>query len=159
MSDTDPLASLAPGAISVTPHLVIDGAAEAIEFYERAFDAIELMRLPGPDGRIMHACVSINGSPVMLVDQNLEYDMKGPKALGGSPVTLHLNVADADAAAAKAEAAGATIAMAVSEQFWGDRYGVVVDPYGHQWAVATPRPGGPATNEELAEAMERATPM
>jgi len=142
-----------PAPISVTPHLVIDGAAEAIEFYKDAFDAIELMRLPGPDGRIMHACVSINGSPIMLVDENLAFGMRGPKALGGSPVTIHLNVADADAAAAKAAAAGATIAMDVSEQFWGDRYGVVVDPFGHQWAVATPQPGGPKTIEEMSAAM------
>lgn len=122
----------------LAPHLVCAGAAEAIDFYKRAFGAEELMRLDGSDGTIMHAGLSINGAMVLLVDENLEVGLKGPKVLGGSPVTINLGVDDADAWAARAVEAGATLAMPVEEQFWGDRYGVVVDPFGHVWALVTP---------------------
>lgn len=97
-----------------------------------------MIRMPGPDGRLMHASIRINDSSVMLVDENDKHEMLGPKALGGTPVTIHLIVDDADAVAKKAAAAGATIVMPVAEQFWGDRYGIVEDPFGHRWAVATP---------------------
>lgn len=143
---------LDPAAFGVIPHLVVDGAADAIDFYARAFGATELSRLPGPGGLIMHATIAINGAPVMLVDQNEQLGNLGPTALGGTPVTIHLNVADADAFAAAAADAGATVAMPVTQQFWGDRYGVLVDPYGHQWSVATPRPEGPMTPDEMQAA-------
>ena len=132
------------------------GAAEAIDFYVRAFGAEEVMRLPGSDGKLMHSCVLINGSPVMIVDESIDWGLRGPLSLGGSPVTLNLGVPDADAWADRAVAAGATLAMPVSEQFWGDRYGVVVDPFGHQWALVTPVRS--LNQEELADAMAATTP-
>jgi PhnB protein len=116
------------GIQSLSPHLVCAGAADAIKFYEQAFGAKEMIRLPGPDGKLMHACISINGSSVMLVDENRQHGMLSPKALGGTPVTMHLIVEDADVAAAKAIAAGAKTIMPVADMFWGDRYGVVEDP-------------------------------
>jgi uncharacterized glyoxalase superfamily protein PhnB len=144
-----------PGVHTLSPHLVCAGAAEAIEFYKAAFGASELVRLAGPDGRLMHACLSINGSSVMLVDENRDYGMLSPKALGGSPVTIHLIVADADAVAQRAASAGATIKMPVQDMFWGDRYGVLEDPFGHHWSVATPQ-RAPMTAEELAAAARNA---
>lgn len=143
--------NLPPGVHQLSPHLVCDGAADAIDFYARAFDGEELMRLPGDDGRIMHACVSINGSSVLLVDENLEYGLIGPKALGGSPVTIHLVVPDADATFDRAVAAGGTARMPVAEMFWGDRYGVLEDPFGHRWSVATPQ-RAPMSVDEIREA-------
>jgi uncharacterized glyoxalase superfamily protein PhnB len=124
--------------VPLAPHLVCDDAAAAIEFYKRAFGAQELTRLPDQNGKMMHASVSINGAPVMLMDEMEEWGTKGPKTLGGSPVTLNLGVDDADAWAERAVAAGATLVMPVAEQFWGDRYGVVEDPFGHSWALITP---------------------
>ncbi len=132
--------SISDGMHRLSPHMVCAGAAEAIDFYIEAFGAEEIMRTPGPDGKLLHAAVSINGSSVMLVDENLEFGMFSPKALDGSPVTIHLIVDDADAWMKRAVAAGGVEAMAVQEVFWGDRYGVVVDPFGHSWALATPQP-------------------
>lgn len=130
--------SPAPGLMhTVSPHLVCAGAAEAIDFYKAAFAAEEMVRLQGPDGKLMHACLMICGSTVMLVDENPAWGMLGPKALKGSPVTVHLFVADVDAFVARAVEAGATVAMPVADMFWGDRYGVIVDPFGHRWSVAT----------------------
>lgn len=123
----------------VIPHLVCAGAADAIEFYKKAFGATEAMRLPSPDGKIMHACVSINGSPVMLCDEFPEMCNVSPNALGGFAVTLHLTVDDVDAVVAQAADAGAEVVMPVQDMFWGDRYGVLRDPFGHRWSVATPQ--------------------
>ena len=125
------------GMHSVTPHLVCAGAADAIEFYKKAFGAVEEARLPGPGGKLMHAMIRIGDSAVMLVDENPEWGMLGPKSLKGSPVTIHLYVEDADAFAARAVKAGAKITMPLQDQFWGDRYGTLVDPFGHNWSVAT----------------------
>ena len=122
---------------TVTPHLVCAGAADAIEFYKKAFGAVEGGRLPGPKGRLMHAMIRIEGSAVMLVDEMPEWGALGPKALKGSPVTIHLYVDDADAFAQRAAAAGAKITMPVADMFWGDRYGKLEDPFGHQWSVGT----------------------
>jgi PhnB protein len=122
----------------LTPHLCVAGAADAIDFYARAFGATELMRLPGQDGRLMHAAILLNGAMVMLNDEYPDMGGLGPKARGGTSVTLHLVVADADAAAARAVAAGATVVVPVADQFWGDRYGIVADPFGHHWALAHP---------------------
>ena len=140
MSDQSGETSISEGMHRLSPHMVCAGAAEAIDFYVEAFGAEEIMRTPGPDGKLLHAAVSINGSSVMLVDENLEFGMFSPKALDGSPVTIHLIVDDADAWMKRAVAAGGVEAMAVQEVFWGDRYGVVVDPFGHSWALATPQP-------------------
>jgi uncharacterized glyoxalase superfamily protein PhnB len=136
----------------VSPHLVCKGAARAIDFYKEAFGAKEMMRLAGPDGKIMHACVSINGSSVMLVDEMPDWKVFGPKHLGGTPVTIHLMVDDADAVVDRAVKAGATVKMPVADQFWGDRYGVIEDPFGHSWSVATP--GKPKSEAEIREAMK-----
>jgi len=109
------------GMHTVTPHLICAGAAEAIEFYKKAFNAIETSRLPGPNGRLMHASVRIGDSTVMLVDEMPEHGALGPKSLKGSPVTIHLYVDDVDAVAARAIRAGAKTTMPVTDMFWGDR--------------------------------------
>ncbi len=136
---------------TVTPHLVCAGAAAAIDFYKKAFNAVETGRLPGPDGRLMHALIRIEGSAVMLVDEMPEWGALGPKSLKGSPVTIHLYVADVDAVVARAVAAGAKITMPVADMFWGDRYGIVEDPFGHRWSIATHQRD--MTKKEIIEAM------
>ena len=141
---------------SVTPHLVVDNAAAAIDFYVKAFDAVELGRVPGPEGKLVHAALQINGSTVMLNDDFPE--MSGgksmtPTALGGTPVTIHLTVTDVDVKFQKAVDAGATVVMALEDAFWGDRYGVVQDPFGHQWSLG--QPVREVSMEELAEAMKQ----
>jgi PhnB protein len=140
------------GMHTVTPHLVCAGAAEAIEFYKKAFNATETARMPGPNGKLMHAAVRIGDSTVMLVDEMPEYGSLGPKALKGTPVVVHLYVEDADAFAKRAAEAGAKITMPVTEMFWGDRYGQLEDPFGHRWSVATHvRDVSP---EEMRQAMQ-----
>ena len=125
------------GFHSITPHLVCAGASEAIDFYRRAFNAVEVMRLPGAPGKLMHAQIRIGDSNLMLVDEMPEWGSLGPSALKGTPVTLHLYVNDADAAFAQAIAAGANVKMPLADMFWGDRYGILVDPFGHHWSIAT----------------------
>lgn len=125
------------GMHTLTPHLVCAGAADAIEFYKKAFGAEEMMRMPGPDGKIMHACIRIGDSNLMLVDENPQWGSLGPKALKGSPVTIHYSVEDVDAAVARAVAAGAKVTMPLENTFWGDRYGQLEDPFGHCWSIAT----------------------
>jgi len=138
---------------TVTPHLVCAGASDAIAFYVKAFGAVEAARITRPGGKLMHAMVRIGDSAVMLVDENPEWKALGPKAIGGTPVTLHLYVEDADAVFARAVAAGAEAKMPVSEMFWGDRYGVLTDPFGHSWSVATHVRD--ATPEEMQAAMAK----
>ena len=140
-----------PGMRSLTPHLVCDGAAKAIDFYKAAFKAEELARLPGPDGKLMHGMVRIGDSMLMLVDEMPEHGALGPKKLKGSPVTIHLYVENADAAIAQAAAAGAKVTMPASDMFWGDRYGQVEDPFGHHWSIATHTRD--VTPEEMRQAM------
>jgi uncharacterized glyoxalase superfamily protein PhnB len=125
------------GMHTVTPHLVCNGAASAIEFYKKAFSAVELARLPGPGGKLMHAMIRIGDSAVMLVDEFPDQGGLGPKSLKGSPVTIHLYVEDVDATVKRAVAAGARITMPVEDMFWGDRYGRIEDPFGHHWSIAT----------------------
>jgi uncharacterized glyoxalase superfamily protein PhnB len=125
------------GMHTVTPHLICKGAAEAIEFYKRAFNATELSRLPGQNGRLMHAMIRIGDSTVMLVDEMPEWGALGPQSLKGTPVAIHLYVEDVDAVAAQAVRAGAKTTMPVSDMFWGDRYGQIEDPFGHRWSIAT----------------------
>lgn len=125
------------GMHTVTPHLVCAGAAKAIEFYKKALGASEVMRLQGPDGTLWHAALRIGDSTVMLVDEAPQWGSFGPKALKGTPVTIHLYVNDADAWAERAVEAGAKVTMPVSEAFWGDRYGQIEDPFGHRWSLAT----------------------
>ncbi|HEX4368571.1 MAG TPA: VOC family protein [Rhodopila sp.] len=142
------------GMHALSPHLVCTGAADAIAFYKAAFGATEMMRLAGPDGKLMHASIQVNGSSVMLVDENPAYGMLSPRSLKGSPVTIHLIVKDADAAVQRAAAAGATVRMPVQDMFWGDRYGLLEDPFGHLWSVATPQ--RTMTAEEVAAAAKTA---
>lgn len=125
------------GMHSLTPHLVCGGAADAIAFYQRAFGAVELSRLPGPDGRVMHASVRIGDSVLMLNDEWPEMGAVGPTKLGGTAVTIHLYVTDVDAAVAQAAAAGAKVTMPPADMFWGDRYAQIEDPFGHKWSLAT----------------------
>jgi PhnB protein len=125
------------GMTAVTPHLICAGAADAIEFYKKAFDAEEDQRLNGPGGKLMHASIRIGDSVVMLVDEFPEWGSLGPKSLNGSPVVIHLYVKDADAVVEKAVRAGAKITMPLEDTFWGDRYGKLEDPFGHQWSIAT----------------------
>lgn len=136
--DADAKVTAVPaGMHALTPHLTCKGASDASAFYQKAFDAIELSRMPGPDGRLMHALLRIGDSSLMLVDEFPEWGGKSPAALGGTAVTIHLYVQDADATYAQAISAGASVHMPLSDMFWGDRYGVVTDPFGHQWAIAT----------------------
>jgi len=125
------------GMHTVTPHLVCAGMANAIEFYKTAFGAEEVIRLRGPRDGLIHACLRIGDSTVMLADECPDWGSFGPKSLKGSPVTLQLYVADADDFVARAVAAGAKLIMPVEEMFWGDRYGLLDDPFGHHWSVAT----------------------
>jgi PhnB protein len=147
------------GMHSVTPHLICAGAAKAIDFYKQAFGAQETARLPGPDGRLMHAAVRIGDSTVMLADEMPEWGSLGPNALKGSPVTIHLYVEDADKFVERAAKAGAKVTMPVSEQFWGDRYGKIEDPFGHHWSVATHvRDVGPDEMKMAMKEMEKNMP-
>lgn len=125
------------GMHTVTPHLVCADATKAIAFYQQAFNATEMMRIPGPGGKLIHACVRIGDSLVMLVDENPQWGCLGPLALKGSPITIHLQVEDVDAVFDQAVKTGAKITMPVADMFWGDRYGRVEDPFGHHWAIAT----------------------
>ncbi len=125
------------GMQALSPHLVCAGAAKAIDFYKKAFGATEMMRLPGKGGKLMHGSVQINGALVMLVDEFPEMGAKAPTTLKGTPVTIHLMVDDVDAFTKRAIKAGAKVIMPVSDMFWGDRYGVIEDPFGHRWSIAT----------------------
>ena len=140
----------------VTPHLVVAGAAAAIDFYKKAFGAEELHRALTPDGKkVMHATVRIGDSMVMLADDFPEFGGKPrtPNVLGGTTVTLNLNVTDTDAAIKQAAAAGATVTMPATDMFWGDRYGKVLDAFGHEWSFATHVRD--VTPEELNEAAKK----
>ncbi len=125
------------GYHSVTPYLCIDGAAEAIEFYKKAFGAKELSRMPAPGGKVGHAEVQIGDSHVMLADEFPEMGFRSPKSIGGTPVMMHLYVEDVDAAVTRAASAGAKVVRAVEDQFYGDRGGKIEDPFGHSWYVST----------------------
>jgi PhnB protein len=123
----------------VTPQLIVADADAAVRFYRAAFGADELLRNHAPDGRVMHCELLVNGGRLLLHDEFAEVDERSPLGLGGSPVRLHLYVADVDAAYARAVEAGATPDMPPADQFWGDRYATVVDPFGHRWSLATVR--------------------
>jgi len=141
------------GMRTVTPHLTCAGASDAIDFYQRAFAAVEVARMPGPGGKLMHAMIRIGDSAIMLVDEFPDYGSFGPKSLKGSPVTIHLYVEDVDAFVRRAVDAGAKITMPIADMFWGDRYCRLEDPFGHQWSVATHIRD--MTLEEMQEAMRK----
>ncbi len=122
---------------SITPYLIIKGAAAAIDFYKQAFGAVELFRMPQPDGRIGHAELKIGDSVIMLADEYPEMQIVGPKTLGNSSVGILLYVDDADTVFGKALSLGASVNKPLTDQFYGDRSGTVVDPFGHKWTIAT----------------------
>lgn len=125
------------GNSAVTPYLFIDGAAEAIDYYAKVFNAMEIMRMPGPGGKLMHAEIKIGDSVIMLADENPDYNALGPKSVGGTPVMICAYVKDVDSVVEAAIAAGGTLEREVQDQFYGDRSGAVVDPFGHRWTIAT----------------------
>jgi PhnB protein len=139
------------GYHTVTPYLIVNGAASAIEFYKKAFGATELFRMPGPDGKIGHAEIKIGNSPIMLADEHPEMGFRGPKALGGSPVGILLYVEDVDKMAGQAVAAGAKVEKPVQDQFYGDRSGTFADPFGHRWTIATHKED--VSSEEMQKRM------
>jgi uncharacterized glyoxalase superfamily protein PhnB len=130
--------SAAAGLQSVTPYLVVSSCGRAIDFYKKAFGAAELYRLTTPDGqRVMHATLTIGGSNIMLSDEFPEQGgNRGPDIVGSTTVTIHLNVPNADKAFAQAIEAGATAIMPPADMFWGDRFGKLRDPFGHEWSIA-----------------------
>jgi PhnB protein len=134
MSDVKPIPD---GFTAITPYLVVNGASDAIAFYTKAFGAQELYRMLGPDGKILHAELQIGGARLLLSDENPAQGAVSPKGLKGSPASLLHYVADADAALARAIGAGATELMPPADMFWGDRFGIVEDPFGHRWQIAT----------------------
>ena len=125
------------GKSAPTPYLTVHDGAAAIEFYKNIFGAVETLRIQEDSGRIGHAELSIGEGAIMLSDEYPEMDVRGPQTIGGSPVTLHLYVADVDATVERAVAAGAKVVRPVADQFYGDRAGKLVDPFGHQWFLST----------------------
>ena len=125
------------GYTAVTPYLIVDGAAAAIDFYTKVFGAVERMRMPGPDGKIGHAEITISGANIMLADENPQMGAQSPKTVGGSPVGLVLYLDNVDKTVEKATAAGAKIKSKLEDKFYGDRMGTLEDPFGHTWYVAT----------------------
>src|SRR5262252_4945824 len=125
------------GYHSVTPYLIMDGAAKAIDYYKKAFGATERMRMPAPEGKIGHAEIQIGDSIIMLADESREMNARSPKSVGGTPVSLLVYVEDVDRTVKNAVAAGAKVTRPVEDKFYGDRMGTIEDPFGHQWHVGT----------------------
>jgi PhnB protein len=140
------------GYHSVTPYLIVHDAAAALDFYKKAFGATEIMRFPTPGGRIGHAEIRIGDSVVMLADEHPEMGAKSPQSLGGSPVGLLIYVTDVDTSFAQAVAAGGRVDRPLADQFYGDRSGTLVDPYGHKWTLATHKED--VSPEEMQKRME-----
>ena len=141
---------------AVCPYLIVDGAAAAIDFYVQAFGAEELGRVPGPDGKLVNAALRINGSMIMLNDDFPEMTCgksMTPTSLGGTPVTIHLVVTDVESQFQRAVDAGATVITPLADMFWGDRYGVLQDPFGHLWSMGQPM--REVSSEEIAAAMSQ----
>ena len=132
-----PVNPIPEGYHSVTPYLIIRGAADAIEFYKKAFGATELFRFPGPDGKIGHAELQVGNSRIMLADEYPDMGYNGPQTIGGSPVALMIYLADVDTVFNRAVEAGATVKEPLQDKFYGDRIGTVIDPFGHRWHLAT----------------------
>ena len=125
------------GYHTVTPYLVVKGAAKALDFYKQAFGAKEILRFPGPDGKIGHAEIKIGDSHIMLADEFPEMDARSPETIGGSPVGIMLYVEDVDSRFRQAVAAGGKVVKPLQDQFYGDRSGTITDPFGHKWTIAT----------------------
>jgi PhnB protein len=140
------------GYYSITPYLVIKGAAAAIDFYKQAFGATEIMRMPQPDGRVGHAELKFGNSIVMMADEYPEMQVVGPKTLGNTSVGLLLYLDDVDKAVERAVSLGATIKKPIADQFYGDRTGTIEDPFGHKWTLAVHIED--VTPEEMQRRME-----
>ncbi|HEY4427882.1 MAG TPA: VOC family protein [Solirubrobacteraceae bacterium] len=142
----------------VMPYLIVDGASEAIDFYTQVLGASERMRMPGPDGRLGHAELDLGDSVIMLADEHPDMGIRGPRSIGGTPVTIHVYVDDVDAAFERAVQAGAKPLRAVEDRFYGDRSGQLEDPFGHHWNLATHVEDVPPEemSKRAAEAMETA---
>jgi PhnB protein len=121
----------------VSPYLIVNGGARALDFYKKAFEATELFRMAAPDGKIGHAEIKIGDTVIMLADEHPDHSAYAPGHFGGSPVSLHVYVEDVDKVAGRAVAAGAKITRPVADQFYGDRLGTLEDPFGHTWHVST----------------------
>jgi PhnB protein len=135
---TNRIKAIPEGHHTLTPHLVVKGASQAIEFYKKAFGAEEITRVPGPDGKsLIHAAIKIGDSRLFLVDEFPEMGSRGPHSIGGTSVTIHVYVEDVDTVFNQAVTAGAQVRMPLADMFWGDRYGLVTDPFGHSWSLAT----------------------
>jgi PhnB protein len=150
-----PVKHIPEGYNSITPYLVIKGAAEAIDYYKKVFGATEVMRMPDPSGRIGHAELKIGDSHIMLADENPDMGYRGPLTSGSSPVSLLLYVEDVDSIVENAVAAGAKILKPVQDQFYGDRSGFIQDPFGHLWGVATHKED--VSPQEMEERMKKIT--
>ena len=131
------VAPIPAGYHAVTPYLAIRGAAQALEFYKMAFGAKEVMRMPGPDGKLGHAEITIGGSRIMLADEYPEMNILSPQARGGTTVSIYLYVGNSDATVERAVQGGAKVLRPVADQFYGDRTGTIEDPFGHMWHVGT----------------------
>jgi len=148
---------------TITPHLVVKSTSDAIAFYQKAFGAIEHYRMPMPDGAIMHAEIQIGDSVFFMNDEIM--GAKSPQSLGGSPITVHLQVEDVDALWNQAVTAGCQVAMPLADMFWGDRYGILVDPFGHLWSMAShiedvpPEEMGKRAEAAMAEMMGGGAPQ
>jgi PhnB protein len=143
-----------PGFHTLTPHLIVRDAARAITFYEKAFGAQLLGKMLTPDGKVMHAAMKVGDSMLMLNDEFPEWGALSPVSSGGSGVTLHMYLENVDAAFQKAVSAGAEVKMPLMDQFWGDRYGIVADPFGHKWSLATHIRD--VSQEDMAQAQAKA---
>jgi uncharacterized glyoxalase superfamily protein PhnB len=144
-----PVKPIPEGHHTITPSLTVKGASDAIEFYKKAFGATEQGRFLGPDGLIMHAQLKIGDSILFLVDESPMMGNKGPLSLGGTPTSIQLYVEDCDALYNRAVAAGAKVTMPIADQFWGDRWGQVADPFGHSWGISTHKED--MTTDEMIE--------
>ena len=137
------------GYHSVTPYLIVRGGGAAIEYYQKAFGAIELFRIPAPGGTVGHAEIKIGDSIIMLADEHPQMGFTGPETIGGTPVSLMIYVEDVDTVFERAVTAGATVKQALEDKFYGDRSGTIVDPFGHIWHLSTHK------EDVSAEEMER----
>jgi PhnB protein len=150
-----PVKPIPEGYHTVTPYLIVKGAARAIDYYRKAFGAEEVMRMSYPDGRVGHAELKIGDSHVMLADEHPEMGFRGPQTLGGSPTGLLVYVEDVDRAFDRAITAGATVRRPVEDQFYGDRTGTLTDPFGHVWTLATHKEDVP--QKELERRFQKLT--
>jgi PhnB protein len=149
-----PVKPVPDGYHTVTPYLIVREAAKALEFYAKAFGAKELFRLPGPDGKIMHAEMQVGDSPIMLADEMPAMAYRSPQSYGGTPVSIMLYVEDVDAFFNRSIAAGAKVQRPVVDQFYGDRSGTFEDPFGHVWTIATHKED--VSSEEMKKRFEDA---